>query len=193
MCPSAIDTYWTDEDIGLLLDRVQGGTDVPSNVFTDINPHMYHPSNLPDGCWYFLRRPFTKEIKFGFWEAKGDACHIYSSPRVTGWRTTLEFYEGKCPNNHKTDWIMQEYKIILNAPNSPEGNGLLCRVFLCHGGSVDHGLQQNQNGENFSGHDSISPANNRKSSSLQNKRQVGFFGALLSEISVVIFFFFEIY
>lgn len=66
---------------------------------------------LADGFWYLVHSNEKKEFDHGFWKAKGEACKIYSNSMITGWRTTLEYFEGQVPHEQKTDWIMQEYRI----------------------------------------------------------------------------------
>ncbi|KAG8389972.1 hypothetical protein BUALT_Bualt01G0035000 [Buddleja alternifolia] len=135
--PAEIGMYWSDEQIVALLDEYTPGSDLPSNVLTDLSPYQYPPSNLPEGIWYLLNLNEKKESKNGFWKAKGEACKIYSNSMISGWRTTLEYFEGEAPHGQRTNWHMQEYMItqteLLGDKDKPKESRLLCRVFLCSG------------------------------------------------------------
>ena len=64
-----------------------------------------------EGIWFFIKSKMRKDADFGYWRTKGEACQIFSNSSITGWRSTLEFYEGQAPLGNKTDWVMQEYWI----------------------------------------------------------------------------------
>lgn len=64
---------------------------------------------LAEGIWYLVRSNEKKESAFGFWKAKGEACKVYSNGMISGWRTTLEYFD----HGQITDWLMQEYRITL--------------------------------------------------------------------------------
>lgn len=139
MCPPAaspasnIDLYYSDKDIFTSLDGIISGSPLPSNVISDVNPYQHKPSNLPNGIWFFISSKMRKDADFGYWRTKGEACRIFSNSSITGWRSTLEFYEGQAPHWHKTDWVMQEYWItrkILSKDFNEKENGLLCNVFF---------------------------------------------------------------
>lgn len=140
MCPPApvpppanIGLYWTDEEIFMSLESLTKGSFNPENVLTDVNPYQHRPSNLPGDLWYFMRAEQEKDSEHGSWNARGEANQIFGNSSITGWRTTLEFYEGQAPHGQRTNWVMQEYRINPKGHRS-NGNskvsGLLCRVFL---------------------------------------------------------------
>ncbi|XP_012071783.1 NAC domain-containing protein 2 isoform X2 [Jatropha curcas] len=135
----------TDEELFISLEKMADGYPPPGNVITDVNPYNYEPSNLPDGIWYFIPSKENGPIELGFWRVKGEACKLFSSSAITGWRTTLEFFEGQVPHEQKTDWIMQDYWITRKGPDEnskvKEGSSL-CKVF--HGGEqgLDHNNRQ---------------------------------------------------
>ncbi|KAG5543260.1 hypothetical protein RHGRI_016112 [Rhododendron griersonianum] len=140
MCPPApvpppanIGLYWTDEEIFMSLESLTKGSFIPENVLTDVNPYQHRPSNLPGDLWYFMRAEQEKDSEHGSWNARGEANQIFGNSSITGWRTTLEFYEGQAPHGQRTNWVMQEYRINPKGHRS-NGNskvsGLLCRVFL---------------------------------------------------------------
>ncbi|KAL2489447.1 NAC transcription factor 29-like [Forsythia ovata] len=118
----------------MLLDKYTLGLPLPSNVIDYVNPFQYIPSNLPDGIWFLVPSSETKETDCGFWKSKGDDCEIYSNSLITGWRTTLEFFEGQAPHGQRTDWLMQEYRVtqkaLCNKSKTKESKSL-CRIFFC--------------------------------------------------------------
>ena len=69
--------------------------------------------------WYFFT-PITQmhanssPIRVGengFWKAFGMNIPVKdTNNEVIGYRTSLQFHEGKYPNLNKTEWIMYEYK-----------------------------------------------------------------------------------
>ncbi|KAA8537666.1 hypothetical protein F0562_027344 [Nyssa sinensis] len=156
MCPPApaplaadISVYWTDEELCLSLAKIIRGSPLPGNVLADVNPYQHMPSKLPDGVWYFICSEQKKDTEIGSWKAKGEACEIFANAAITGWRTTLEFYEGQAPNGQKTDWIMQEYMISdkgLCENSKPKESGLLLRVFLSGERSPNHKKHHKQGG-----------------------------------------------
>ncbi|XP_019174897.1 PREDICTED: NAC transcription factor ONAC010-like [Ipomoea nil] len=133
--PDAIDLYWTDEQIFLLLEKVKNGSALPNNVSEDINTYHFLPSNLPSKIWYLVQPTESKKSEHGFWKAKGEASRIYQNGSIYGWRSTLEFFEG--PNGRKTGWVLQEYKTEKGgySEKNPKQSRSLCTVFQCCGGS----------------------------------------------------------
>ncbi|CAK9178558.1 unnamed protein product [Ilex paraguariensis] len=120
----------------MYLENFERGYPLPGNVIADANPYQYLPSNLPDGIWYIVSSKDKKETELGFWKGRGDACEIFTNSLITGWRTTLEFFEGLAPHGQRTDWVMQEYEITRNrlcCNSKLEDSKSLCRVF-CTGG-----------------------------------------------------------
>ncbi|ONI32747.1 hypothetical protein PRUPE_1G383200 [Prunus persica] len=107
--PADIGFQCTDEELCISLGKIISGSPLPGNVIEDANPYQLVPSNLPDGFWYFIHSNENKPTNFGYWRTKGEACRIFSNSSITGWRATLEFYQGQAPNESKTDWVMQEY------------------------------------------------------------------------------------
>ncbi|KAL2471786.1 NAC transcription factor 29-like [Abeliophyllum distichum] len=133
-CPAEIGLYWTDEEVVLFLDKCTLGLPLPTNVIDYINPFQYKPSVLPDEIWFLVPSSETKETDCGFWKSIGDDCEIYSNSSISGWRTTLEFFEGQAPHGQRTDWLMQEYRVtqkaLCNKSKTKESKSL-CRVFFC--------------------------------------------------------------
>ncbi|KAK6938786.1 NAC domain [Dillenia turbinata] len=139
--PPDINEFWTDAEIILSLESYKRGDPTPQNVTTDVNPCNYDPANLPDDIWYFTHTVVDKNAERGFWKVRGDACRIFINSSIIGWRTTLDFYLGQVPHEHKTDWVMQEYSIT---PKDQCENiklkdpRVLCRVFQSNGEILHH-------------------------------------------------------
>ncbi|WCJ35290.1 hypothetical protein M5689_016554 [Euphorbia peplus] len=132
----------SNEEIFKFLEKISHGNPLPSNVIADVNPYNYAPSNLPDGIWFLIRSKKNEDIEHGFWKVEGEACKLFSNSMVTGWRTTLEFYEGKVPNERKTDWVMQDYWVTHGENSKVKEIKSLCRVFLGGEQGMDHEKQQ---------------------------------------------------
>ncbi|XP_062024366.1 NAC domain-containing protein 71-like [Rosa rugosa] len=132
--PADIGLHCTDEELCMFmfLQKLINGSPPPTNVINGVNPYQYMPSNLPPGSlWYLICSNESKDTNLGYWRPKEEACKIFSDSTITGWRTTLEFYEGRAPHERKTNWVMQEYWITYEkvSENSKiKEAGLLCRV-----------------------------------------------------------------
>ncbi|KAH9692833.1 NAC domain-containing protein [Citrus sinensis] len=151
MCPPTastpidVDFASTDENLFGSLERMIRGSPLPCNVINDVNPYNHMPSNLPDGVWYLVCSKENTSAQHGQWRAKGETCEIFSNSYIIGWRTTLEFFEGQVPNERKTDWVMQEFRITqkrLYGDKKEEDSSSLCRVFLSGKQSPNHEMQQ---------------------------------------------------
>ncbi|GFY86142.1 hypothetical protein Acr_04g0008800 [Actinidia rufa] len=145
----SIGLYWTDEEIIMSLEGMEKGSPIPVNVSVDVNPYQYKPSNLPADIWYLLRSDHNKNSEHGLWTARGEASEIFMNSAIIGWRTTLEFYEGRSPHRQRTNWVMQEYRITrkgLCSYSNPKESSLLCRVFLSGGASPNPEMKLNVGG-----------------------------------------------
>ncbi|KAK1405713.1 hypothetical protein POM88_005318 [Heracleum sosnowskyi] len=114
-----------------------------STTSSDFNPYSYLPSNLPDGIGYFLSSEVKKDTQFGSWKANGEPCEIFTNSVLTGWRTTFVFFEGRSPNEKKTDWVMQEYRITpkgLGDGSKAKDYGSLCRILQSEKYTPDQGI-----------------------------------------------------
>ncbi|KZV34223.1 hypothetical protein F511_21708 [Dorcoceras hygrometricum] len=131
--PAEIGQLLNDEQSFLWLDRYNRGFSLPSNVLADMSPFQYHPSNLPEGIWYLVDANEKKDSVYGFWKDKGEACKIYSNSSISGWRVSLEYFEGQAPHGQRTDWLMHQHKITLKElfyKDKPKELRSLCKVFL---------------------------------------------------------------
>ncbi|CAA2973500.1 NAC transcription factor 29-like isoform X1 [Olea europaea subsp. europaea] len=175
MCPpipsSLSEMGSNDEQIILSLDKYIRGSPLPNNVIADLDLYQYNPSNLPDGIWYFIHSNDRKETAFGFWKTKGETNEIYLNSELSGWRTTLEFFEGEAPNGRRTGWLMQEYSITqkgLCHKTEPKDSKSICRIFLSSAHSPKNQIQPNYNKTDFSAKcnssvASVNPSNNNTS------------------------------
>ncbi|PSR99707.1 NAC domain-containing protein [Actinidia chinensis var. chinensis] len=155
----SIGLYWTDEAIIMSLEGMEKGSPVPENVSVDVNPYQCKPSYLPDGIWYLIHPDHNKKSEHGFWRARGEATEIFMNSVIKGWRTTLDFYEGRAPHGQRTNWVMQEYRITqkgLCSYRNPKESSLLCRVFLSSGGPNQE-TKLNLGGKEIAGVDHIHP------------------------------------
>ncbi|GLU19010.1 hypothetical protein SLE2022_352810 [Rubroshorea leprosula] len=114
--------------------------------------YKYNPWELPKKAlfgkdeWYFFSprdrkypngaRP-NRAAGSGYWKATGTDKPILSSSRSKqiGVKKALVFYRGRSPKEVKTDWIMNEYRLLGTATKSSKSKGamrlddwVLCRV-----------------------------------------------------------------
>ncbi|KAL6995649.1 hypothetical protein U1Q18_005784 [Sarracenia purpurea var. burkii] len=158
--PPNIGSYWSDEKIIKSLEGMTKGSSIPENVTADVNPYQHMPSHLPDDIWYFLHSERNKYSEHGHWKARGVACEIFIDSVITGWRTTLDFYEGLAPHGRRTNWVMQEYRIThkgLSSNINPKESSLLCRVFFSSGASSNQEMQHELSGAEVAGGNHFRP------------------------------------
>ncbi|KAJ4964433.1 hypothetical protein NE237_024372 [Protea cynaroides] len=159
MCPPApvptlgpIEFHSPDGELVGHLERMVRGASLPSNVISDVNPYNVLPWNLPDHIWCFFNSEDPKDTENGYWKITGVGHKIPTNATTTGCRTTLEFYQGRAPNEIKTDWMMYEYKLYrkgLFEKNEILDSSSLCRVFLNSIQSPNREEHQNHTAENF--------------------------------------------
>ncbi|XP_019195861.1 PREDICTED: protein SOMBRERO-like [Ipomoea nil] len=135
------------------------------DVIREVDLNKLEPWDLKEKCrigtgpqneWYFFSHKDKKyptgsrtnrATAAGFWKATGRDKPIYhhhtsssssssmSSSRRIGMRKTLVFYTGRAPHGQKTDWIMHEYRLIIDNTNLhahsllEEDGWVVCRVF----------------------------------------------------------------
>uniref|UniRef100_A0A0D6QSA3 NAC domain-containing protein n=1 Tax=Araucaria cunninghamii TaxID=56994 RepID=A0A0D6QSA3_ARACU len=65
----------------------------------------------------------------GYWKATGSDRHVRDDHgKPLGLRKTLVFYRGRAPRGQKTDWVMNEYR-MLEFDNKPKKEVVLCRIY----------------------------------------------------------------
>ncbi|CAJ1955990.1 unnamed protein product [Sphenostylis stenocarpa] len=125
---------------------------LPASIIAEIDLYKYNPWELPnkslfgDEEWYFFSprdrkypnglRP-NRAAASGYWKATGTDKPILSSSgsKRIGVKKALVFYSGRPPKGAKTDWIMNEYRLIETTTKSSRLKGsmrlddwVLCRV-----------------------------------------------------------------
>ncbi|KAK9089103.1 hypothetical protein Scep_028185 [Stephania cephalantha] len=122
------------------------------SLITDIDLYKFNPWDLPGKAlfgqeeWFFFSprdrkypngdRP-NRVAGCGYWKATGTDKPILSScsSMCLGVKKALVFYKGKPSKGLKTDWVMDEYRLLDDVARSPRVKGsmrlddwVLCRV-----------------------------------------------------------------
>lgn len=102
---------------------------LPATIITELDLYKYNPWELPAKAsfgeeeWYFFTprdrkypngsRP-NRAAGMGYWKATGTDKHIFSScgTKSIGVKKALVFYTGHPPKGVKTEWIMNEYRLL---------------------------------------------------------------------------------
>ncbi|ONI03099.1 hypothetical protein PRUPE_6G238600 [Prunus persica] len=125
---------------------------LPATIITELDLYKYNPWELPAKAsfgeeeWYFFTprdrkypngsRP-NRAAGLGYWKATGTDKHIFSScgTKSIGVKKALVFYTGHPPKGVKTEWIMNEYRLLDTTMWSSKQKGsmrlddwVLCRV-----------------------------------------------------------------
>ncbi|AES67449.1 putative transcription factor NAM family [Medicago truncatula] len=125
---------------------------LPASIIAEIDLYKYNPWELPKKSlfgeeeWYFFSprdrkypnglRP-NRTAASGYWKATGTDKPIISSceSKHIGVKKALVFYSGRPPKGVKTDWIMNEYRLVDTTAKSFKLKGsmrlddwVLCRV-----------------------------------------------------------------
>ncbi|KAK7324952.1 hypothetical protein VNO77_28929 [Canavalia gladiata] len=139
---------------------------LPASIIAEIDLYKYNPWELPNKSlfgeeeWYFFSprdrkypnglRP-NRAAASGYWKATGTDKPILSSSgsKRIGVKKALVFYSGRPPKGAKTDWIMNEYRLVDTPTKSSKLKGsmrlddwVLCRVR--HKGYSSKNLYENQ-------------------------------------------------
>ncbi|XP_062115100.1 NAC domain-containing protein 1-like [Humulus lupulus] len=103
---------------------------LPALVMAELDLYKYNPWDLPtkavfgdDGEWFFFtprdrkypngNRP-NRAAGSGYWKATGTDKHILTccGTKSIGVKKALVFYQGRPPKGLKTEWIMNEYRLL---------------------------------------------------------------------------------
>ncbi|KAI6669365.1 hypothetical protein NL676_004250 [Syzygium grande] len=143
----------TDEElIVYYLENKLTSRPLPASVIAEIDLYKYNPWELPkkaffgEGEWYFFSprnrkypnggRP-NRAAGSGYWKATGIDRSILTSggTKSIGVKKTLVFHAGRPPKGTKTEWSMDEYRLIDTTFQPPRSKGsmrlddwVLCRV-----------------------------------------------------------------
>ncbi|KAJ0978136.1 hypothetical protein J5N97_013610 [Dioscorea zingiberensis] len=134
----------TDEELILhYLRRRASSTVSPVPLIADVDIYKFNPWDLPckamfgEKEWYFFSprdRKYPNGVRpnraaaSGYWKATGTDKPIHATSETTGdddqyhqiigVKKALVFYKGKPPKGLKTNWIMHEYRLISQAPQT---------------------------------------------------------------------------
>ncbi|XP_028757046.1 NAC domain-containing protein 2-like [Neltuma alba] len=142
---------------------------LPALIIAEIDLYKYNPWELPKKAffgedeWYFFSprdrkypnglRP-NRAAASGYWKATGTDRPILGScgSKRIGVKKALVFYTGRPPRGAKTDWIMNEYRLVdtTSKPSRSKGSMRLDDWVLCR---VRHkGCSWKSSGENQEHH-----------------------------------------
>lgn len=121
----------TDEELITQYLWKKATASLPSDwdIIADIDLYKFNPWDLPEkalfgqGEWFFFSprdRKYPNGIRpnraaaSGYWKATGTDKPILSSGGIQciGVKKALVFYKGRPPKGTKTDWVMQEYRLL---------------------------------------------------------------------------------
>lgn len=146
----------TDQELinHYLMRKVTASLPPDWTIIADIELYKHNPWDLPDkalfgrGEWFFFSprdRKYPNGVRpnrattAGYWKATGTDKPIMSAGSVQciGVKKALVFYRGKPPKGIKTEWVMQEYRLLdsMTQPKTQNHPGsmrlddwVLCRV-----------------------------------------------------------------
>ncbi|KAL5581228.1 hypothetical protein UlMin_013670 [Ulmus minor] len=113
---------------------------LPASIIAEIDLYKYNPWELPSKAlfgeseWYFFsprerkypkgKRP-NRSAGLGYWKATGIDKPIFGSSgsKQVGVKKGLVFYTGKPLKGEKTDWMMDEYRLLDNSNESSKLKG----------------------------------------------------------------------
>ncbi|XWS73724.1 hypothetical protein CRYUN_Cryun02cG0153000 [Craigia yunnanensis] len=100
---------------------------LPASVIAEIDLYKYNPWELPKKAlsgedeWYFFsprdrkypngKRP-NRAAASGYWKATDKPILTSSESKNIGVKKALVFYTGRPPKGIKTEWIMNEYRLL---------------------------------------------------------------------------------
>ncbi|XVE87509.1 hypothetical protein DITRI_Ditri18aG0123600 [Diplodiscus trichospermus] len=135
-----------EELVNYYLKETALGTIVHSEIIGFLNIYKHHPWDLPGMAkfgereWYFFVHRDKRSghggkpnriTEKGYWKATGsdrDVRSVKEPRKKVGLRKTLVFYTGKAPKGRRTDWVMNEYRLISNS-SFPTEDIVLCKIY----------------------------------------------------------------
>ncbi|XVE87510.1 hypothetical protein DITRI_Ditri18aG0123700 [Diplodiscus trichospermus] len=135
-----------EELVDYYLKETAPGINVYSDIFGFLNIYKHHSWDLPGMAkfgereWYFFvyrdRRSShggkpNRITEKGYWKATGsdsDVRCVKKPKKIVGLRKTLVFYTGKAPKGCRTDWVMNEYRLISDT-SFPTEDIVLCKIY----------------------------------------------------------------
>ncbi|CAK9159847.1 unnamed protein product [Ilex paraguariensis] len=129
--PTGFRFYPTEDELVsfYLHNKLEGRRQDLDRVIPVVDIYDYNPWDLPrEFCqgdteqWFFFFPRQEKENRggrpnrltaSGYWKATGSPGSVFSHHnRIIGMKKTMAFYTGRAPSGRKTEWKMNEYKII---------------------------------------------------------------------------------
>lgn len=155
--PPGFRFYPTEEELVsfYLYHKLEGGREDLNGVVDQIIPvldiYQFNPWDLPkfagEACkrdeeqWFFFIPRQESEARggrpkrvttSGYWKATGSPTYVYSSnnQKSIGVKRSMVFYNGRAPKGIKTQWKMNEYKLIAHPfPSTTIPKLSLCRIY----------------------------------------------------------------
>ncbi|KAG0484747.1 hypothetical protein HPP92_008826 [Vanilla planifolia] len=128
----------TDEELIMQYLWKKATASLPSEwaIITDIDLYKFNPWELPEkalfgqGEWFFFSprdRKYPNGVRpnraaaSGYWKATGTDKPILATggTQCIGVKKALVFYKGRPPKGTKTEWVMQEYRLLDSMAPSP--------------------------------------------------------------------------
>ncbi|KAK8297772.1 hypothetical protein V6Z12_D05G210700 [Gossypium hirsutum] len=113
--------------------KITSGSPLPNNVIDHVNPYGIDPKNLPGGVWFLINSKEAVDTEGGEWKTKEEGREVFSDSEMIGWRTSLEYYEGREPRQRKTEWVMEMFNVTVKRmcdEKEKQETSSLCRVSL---------------------------------------------------------------
>ncbi|MBA0775224.1 hypothetical protein Gotri_010384 [Gossypium trilobum] len=113
--------------------KITSGSPLPNNVIDHVNPYGIDPKNLPGGVWFLINSKEEVDTEGGEWKTKEEGREVFSDSEMIGWRTSLEYYEGREPRQRKTEWVMEMFNVTVKRmcdEKEKQETSSLCRVSL---------------------------------------------------------------
>ncbi|KAK2981533.1 hypothetical protein RJ640_026791, partial [Escallonia rubra] len=142
---------------------------LPANKIHEVNLYLYHPEELAglcgssrEHCMYFFT-PRDRKYKNGnrpnrvagggYWKATSGDQEIKFGGHLVGAKKALVFYNGNPSEGSKTNWIMHEFVVLENLPQSQERGAksiklddwVLCRIYKRASRKLERERTQDQN------------------------------------------------